>query len=53
MYWIYLVWNGNKKQVADKYCFESRREWRWTIMTMPYDIIDEDDHNCWIDFGDL
>lgn len=53
MWWIYLVYNGNKKQVADKISYEKEENWRYTIETMPFDIVDEDDHNCWVDFGDL
>jgi hypothetical protein len=53
MYTIYLVWNGNKKQVADKYSYDSKREWEWDKEALPYDIIDEDDHNVWFDYGDM
>lgn len=53
MYWIFLCYNGNKRQVADKVAYEDRREWCWDKGRLPYDIIDEDDHNVWFDYGDL
>lgn len=51
-YEIRLCWNGSKRQVEDTYIFDSKREWRYAIETMPYDIIDENDHICWVDYGD-
>ena len=48
-----MVYNGNKKQVADKISYERESDWRYAIDTMPFDIIDEDAHNCWVDYGDL
>jgi len=51
-YKMKLCWNGSKRQVEDTLIFESRREWRYAIETMPYDIIDKSDHICWVDYGD-
>jgi len=53
MYTIYLIYNGNKRQIASKYSYESRREWRIEMSLLPYDIVDEDEHNAWFDYGDL
>lgn len=53
MYRIYLCWNGNRRQVASTCAYDSRREWLWEKAALPYDIIDEDEHNVWFDFGDL
>lgn len=52
-FYIILVWNGNKRQVADKMAFDDERAWQLTIDTMPFDVIDVDEHNCWVDYGDL
>ena len=53
MYRIYLCWNGRKQQVADCYVYEDGTCWRWDKAALPYDILDEDDHNVWFDYGDL
>lgn len=51
-YRIVYCWNGNKRQVYFTDTYDTRREWRYAIETMPYDIIDESDHICWVDYGD-
>lgn len=49
---IKLCWNGSKRQVEDTLVFDSRREWRFAIDTMPFDILDETDRICYVDYGD-
>lgn len=51
-YKMHLCYNGSKRQIEDTYVFDSKREWHFAIETMPYDIIDEDESNCWVDYGD-
>jgi len=53
MYRIYLCWNGNKRQVASLYEYDTKWEWRCDKYSLPYDILDEDDFNVWFDYGDL
>ena len=53
MFRIYLCWNGNKRMVADVYEYNSRWSWSCDKECLPYDILDEDDHNVWFDYGDL
>lgn len=52
MYHIYYCWNGDKGQVAWDDSYESEREWRFDIEGLVMDILDEDDRNCWVDYGD-
>ena len=51
-YYIYWCWNGSKRQKAFTDEFESKQEWLWVIESLPYDIIDESDNECWVDYGD-
>ncbi len=51
-YKIHWCWNGSKRQVFDTDEFATEREWRWNIDNMPYDILDESDTECWVDYGD-
>lgn len=51
-YHIYYCWNGDEKQVEWADDYDSEREWRWDIDNLVLDILDEDDRNCWVDYGD-
>ena len=51
-YRIHWCWNGDEGQVDGTDEFDSRREWELVIENMPYDILDESDTECWVDFGD-
>lgn len=51
-YYIHYCWNGDEKQVAWTDTYESKREWRWDIDGLIFDILDEDERNCWVDYGD-
>lgn len=51
-YHIHYCWNGNTEQIDWTDDYETRREWRWDIEGLVFDIIDEDDRNCWVDYGD-
>ena len=52
-YLIHMCWNGSTRQIYDTYDFGSDKwSWRNEIECMPFDIIDESDHECWFDGGD-
>lgn len=51
-YRMVLCYNGNKDEYEDILVFDSRREWRFAINTMPFDVLDEDETTCWVDYGD-
>ena len=51
-YRIYFCLGGRKDRHEAVYEFEDRLEWLWNVESLPYDIIDDDDHNVWFDFGD-
>lgn len=51
-YEIRWCWNGSKRQVAFTDYFDTEEEWHDVIWNMPYDVIDENDHICWVDYGD-
>lgn len=51
-YEIRFCWNGSKRQVAFADRFESKREWKEAIWSMPYDILDETNTVCFVDYGD-
>ena len=52
MYEIRWCWNGSKRQVAFTDHFDTEKEWREVIDNMPYDIIDETERICYVDYGD-
>lgn len=52
MYHIYLCLDGIKSKYVEQIYIESREEFESVIENMPFDIIDADDHNCWVDYGD-
>lgn len=51
-YEIRWCWNGSKRQVAFVDRFDTEEEWHDVIWNQPYDIIDETDTVCFIDYGD-
>ena len=52
MYHIFYCWDGRKGKVAFQDDFEDEEEWEFGKDSHPYDIIDEDDHSQWVDYGD-
>lgn len=50
-YHIHFCWNGDVWQEVD--CIEVYRE-TFEVATdiWPYDVIDENEHNIWFDYGD-
>lgn len=51
-YEIRWCWNGSKRQVAFTDYFDTEEEWHDVIWNQPYDVIDETDRICYIDYGD-
>lgn len=53
MFLAYMCYNGNKKQYLDVYEFDTREELEEAVFDSGYDIIDDNDHNMWVDAGDM
>lgn len=51
-YEIRWCWNGDTRQIAFTDYFGTKQEWHNVIWNQPYDIIDETDTICYIDYGD-
>lgn len=52
MYKAYMCWNGKKNQHADVYEFDTREKLEDAVFNSPFDIIDDNDHDMWLDYGD-
>ena len=52
MYKVYMCWNGKKNRHADVYEFDTREELEDAVFNSPFDIIDDNDHDMWLDYGD-
>lgn len=52
LYYIRYCWNGSKRQYEYTDVYESKSEWLFDIEGLPYDILDQNDHWCWVDYGD-
>ena len=53
MFLAYMCFNGSKKQYLDVYEFDTREEMENAVLSSGYDIIDDNDHNMWVDAGDM
>ena len=51
-YEIRFCWNGNKRKVDWVDYYDSKKEWRYDIEQLPFDIIDETERICYVDYGD-
>lgn len=53
MFKAYMCYNGNKKQYTDVYHFDTREELEDSVFCSGYDILDDDEHDMWVDAGDM
>ena len=51
-YEIRYCWNGNKRKVDWVEEYKTKKEWRNAIDYLPFDIIDETERICFVDYGD-
>ena len=49
---IFYVLGGNKHKAVYWYEYDNRADYLWDVELEPYDIVDQDDHNTWFDYGD-
>lgn len=52
MYHVFLCLDGIKSKYVEHIYLESKEDFRHVIATAPFDIIEEDAHNVWFDYGD-
>lgn len=50
-YNVYFCLNGRKRKYVEKLTV-SQQTWKYRLEIWPLDVIDEDDHNIWFDYGD-
>lgn len=51
-YEIRYCWNGSKRKVDWTDYYDSKKEWLMDIEALPFDIIDQTERICYVDYGD-
>lgn len=52
IYRAYMCWNGDKNKHVDVYDFDTREELEDAVFNSYFDIIDDNGHDMWLDYGD-